>query len=135
MNRSRLLALLFAASLVSGCTQDRVLTHSAVVEADPQQAQPQSQVAAESGDLAVQDLRVSKRFKQERVAGTLRNYGDRDYQFVEVQVNCYDADGNLIETAVGTRQSLKAGQTWRFNLRLSRPTDIDHFQVSQIIAW
>jgi hypothetical protein len=134
MSRSTLLALLFAAS-ISGCTQDRVLTRSAVVEADPQQAQPQSQVAAESGDLVVQDLRISKRFKQERVAGNLRNYGDRDYQFVEVQVNCYDAHGNLIETAVGTRQSLKAGQTWRFNLRLSRPTDIDHLQVSQIIAW
>jgi hypothetical protein len=105
-----------------GVTQNRVLTQQALV----------SPAATRIDVLKIDSY---KRFGNEYVAGILKNDGGKSYQYVEVTVNCYDSAGNLIEPVTGTRAGLGPGATWRFKLRMTRPAQVDHYQVASIVAW
>jgi hypothetical protein len=126
-------ALLAAVVVLTGCqtTQTRILSQSAVIGRN----EPNTAIAAQSGDLEVLNVDNSKRFGNEYVQGMLKNTGDKDYQYVEVTINCYDSSGKLIEPVIGTRTGLHPGRSWRFKLRMTRPAEVDHYQVASIVAW
>ena len=49
-----------------------------------------------------------------KVVGSIKNISGTDYSLVTITFNLYDSNGNQIDTAVDTINSLKSGNTWRF---------------------
>ena len=66
--------------------------------------------------LEVTDLTLSSNMAGMVAQGTVTNSTDNNYKNVQVEVNLYDADGNLVGTATETTDLLEAGQEWNFSV-------------------
>ncbi|MCH8978839.1 MAG: hypothetical protein IH945_06300 [Armatimonadetes bacterium] len=64
--------------------------------------------------LEVSDLELGQDMVGQVVEGTVRNDTGENYRDVQVEVNLYDADGNLLGTDAHRTEVLAVGQTWEF---------------------
>ena len=46
------------------------------------------------------------------IQGTL--VADKDYDYLQIEIPCYDSNGNNIGSALANVNNLKEGETWRF---------------------
>lgn len=47
-----------------------------------------------------------------QVVGTL--VADKDYSYIQIEIPCYDADGNNVGTAIANASNISKGETWKF---------------------
>lgn len=47
-----------------------------------------------------------------RVVGTL--VANKDYSYIQIEIPCYDADGNNVGTAIANASNISKGETWKF---------------------
>lgn len=47
-----------------------------------------------------------------RVVGTL--VANKDYSYIQIEIPCYDADGNNVGTAIANASNIGKGETWKF---------------------
>ena len=48
------------------------------------------------------------------VTGTIKNNTNKEYSYVQVEVNLYDEDGSLINSTLDNINNLEANGTWKF---------------------
>lgn len=48
------------------------------------------------------------------LTGVVKNNTQKDYSYVQITFNLYDADGNIVGTAIDNINNLEAGGTWKF---------------------
>lgn len=47
-----------------------------------------------------------------QVVGTL--VADKDYDYIQIEIPCYDADGYAVGTAIANASNISKGDTWKF---------------------
>lgn len=70
------------------------------------------------------------------VEGTVKNNRDIDYEYVNIEFICYDAEGNSLGTAEDYSDNLLANQTWKFKASsFDDVKNIDHCEFHEISSW
>ena len=71
------------------------------------------------------------------VEGSCVNNGSKDYDYLQVEYICYDAEGNNLGTALDNTNNLLAGQTWKFKAMsmVSDDKAIDHCDFHEVTGW
>ena len=68
------------------------------------------------------------------VTGTIKNNTDKQYSYVQVTFNLYDADGAQIGTALANINNLEANGTWKFKA-LGTTEDVSSYKLAEITGW
>lgn len=85
--------------------------------------------AEEKEPYTITEENLAKDEYSAKITGTLTNNTDKDYGYIQVEYNLYDADGAQIGTAFANTNNLKAGGVWKFEaLCLVEPDKIAKFE-------
>ncbi len=68
------------------------------------------------------------------VVGAIRNISDRDYSYVQVEVNLYNAQGEQVGSTLDNVLNLAAGTVWRFEALVTAP-NASKFEVVGITGY
>jgi len=67
------------------------------------------------GDLCLEELHYTTgEYQVEYAAGTVLNTGHRSYSYVQVEINLYDAQDNLVGSTFDNVNNLEPGARWKF---------------------
>lgn len=70
------------------------------------------------------------------IDGTFTNSSDKDYNYVSITYNLYDADGAQIGNAYANTSNLKAGSDWKFEATSTvAPDEVASFERGEVSAW
>lgn len=70
------------------------------------------------------------------ISGVIKNNTDKKYSYVQVTFNLYDADGNLIGTALDNVNNLEANGTWKFKaMGISENGTVASYKISEITGF
>jgi|LDZS01.1.fsa_nt_gi hypothetical protein len=101
-----LLALI--AAVVSGCGGGTATTPSGSA------TKPISQ-PTEKPELEVVETNIEKdQFGNRYVVGTVKNNTDKEYSYVQVEINLYDDAGTQVGSTMTNANNLEPGGTWKF---------------------
>jgi len=65
-------------------------------------------------DLEVLDFDLKREDDVLYVIGTVRNNTNRQYSYVQVEINLFDNDNNLVESTLANANNLGPHQNWKF---------------------
>lgn len=68
------------------------------------------------------------------VTGTIKNNKNKQYSYVQVTFNLYDADGAQIGTAMANINNLEANGTWKFKA-LGVTEEVASYKLAEITGW
>lgn len=88
-----------------------------VAEKPQTSAQQQAQPVAEKpkANLEVTESHIERgQFGNWYVAGTIKNNTNKQYRYVQVDINLYDDAGNQIGATMDNTSNLEPGGTWKF---------------------
>ena len=68
------------------------------------------------------------------VTGTIKNNTNKQYAYVQVTFNLYDADGAQIGTAMSNINNLEANGTWKFKA-LGGTEKAASYKLAEITGW
>lgn len=68
------------------------------------------------------------------VVGKIRNNSDDNLSYVQVEINLYDAEGNLVGSTLDNVNNLRPGDTWRFEA-IVLDDDVDSYSIEGITGF
>lgn len=68
------------------------------------------------------------------IVGTVKNNTNRNYSYVQVEINLYDADGNLVNSTLDNINNLEANGTWKFKA-LVTDKDFATYKIKEVTGW
>lgn len=70
------------------------------------------------------------------IEGYIKNNRDRDYSYVQVSFNAYDADGNTVGSCLANNSGLEANGRWKFKAICSGDANsIASYKLDKITKW
>lgn len=71
------------------------------------------------------------------IEGIVKNNKDKDYSYVQISFNCYDAEGNNLGTAMDNTNNLLGNETWKFKAMamFSDAENVDHCDFYEVTGW
>lgn len=70
------------------------------------------------------------------IEGSIKNNTDKEYSYVQVTFNLYDADGVQVGTAMDNINHLDANGTWKFKaIGLSSGGNVASYKLTEITGW
>lgn len=69
------------------------------------------------------------------ISGSVKNNTSKTYRYVQVVVNIYDKDDNLLGTALDNVTNLEAGGTWKFKAIGSNPGGASRYKITDITGY
>ncbi|HBT20620.1 MAG TPA: DUF3426 domain-containing protein [Peptococcaceae bacterium] len=101
------LLLMFIA--VAGCTD------SSSSKSNNEPAKSTETSKSEKADLELLDSSIVKdEFGTRYVVGTVKNNTDKEYSYVQVEINLYDDSGAQVGSTLDNTNNLEPGGTWKF---------------------
>lgn len=73
--------------------------------------QPKAPTVVEKYNLQVLETSTTS-YGAFQVVGTL--VANKDYSYIQIEIPCYDADGNNVGTAIANASNISKGETWKF---------------------
>ena len=73
--------------------------------------QPKAPTVVEKYNLQVVETSTTS-YGAFQVVGTL--VANKDYSYIQIEIPCYDADGNNVGTAIANASNISKGETWKF---------------------
>ncbi len=71
-----------------------------------------------------------------KITGTFTNTSGKEFSYISVSYNLYDADGNQIGTAVDSTSNLADGGTWKFEAYGSEPlADVANYTLADVTGF
>ena len=67
------------------------------------------------------------------ITGTVKNNTDKEYSYVQVEVNLYDASGNLINSTLDNINNLEANGTWKFKALAT--DEFATYKIKEVTGW
>lgn len=67
------------------------------------------------------------------IVGTIKNNTDKNYSYVQVEINLYDADGNLINSTLDNINNLEANGTWKF--KAITTDEFSTYKIKDVTGW
>lgn len=122
------LCMISVLSFVSGCSVDEV--NQGIEDTIDDATEPEVTCTVENQYRGDYDIGYY-------IEGTCTNDSNQDYDYLQVELICYDADGNNLGTAMDNTNNLLSGQTWKFNAMalVDDATTIDHCDYHQVTGW
>ncbi len=68
------------------------------------------------------------------VTGSIKNNTDKEYSYVQVTFNLYDAEGAQIGTAMANINNLEANGTWKFKA-IGGTEEAASYKLAEITGW
>ena len=69
-----------------------------------------------------------------RVVGTL--VANNDYSYIQIEIPCYDADGNNVGTAIANASNIGKGETWKFEATQFDGGGVDcNIEKADVTGW
>lgn len=71
------------------------------------------------------------------IGGTIKNNTDKEYSYVQVTFNVYDADGAQLGTAIDNINNLEANGVWKYNA-MFMGSDVENavsYKLVEITGW
>lgn len=70
------------------------------------------------------------------IEGYIKNNKDRDYSYVQISFNAYDADGNTVGSCLANNSGLEANGRWKFKAICSGDANsIASYKLDKITKW
>ncbi len=70
------------------------------------------------------------------IEGYIKNTTNKDYNYVQVSFNVYDADGNTVGSCLANNSGLEANGRWKFKAICSGDADtIASYKLDEITKW
>jgi GMP synthase-like glutamine amidotransferase len=66
--------------------------------------------------------------------GKVRNNTERNYGYVQVEINLYGKDGTLLGSTLANVNNLGAGKTWAFEALVTED-NVEHFEVAGVTGF
>lgn len=95
---------------------------------------PEPEQAAEEFEI-IGDITMEKDMFSTTLSGVLKNNSGRDYNYLQISFNMYDADGNLVDTAFDNINNLSDGGTWKFSAMGLNSGDAVSCELGEITGW
>lgn len=67
------------------------------------------------------------------IIGTIKNNTNKNYSYVQIEINLYDADGNLVDSTFDNVNNLEANGTWKFEAMATN--EFTTYKIKDIIGW
>lgn len=67
------------------------------------------------------------------IIGTIKNNTNKDYSYVQVEINLYDAEGNLVNSTLDNINNLEANGTWKF--KAITTDDFSTYKIKDVTGW
>ena len=67
------------------------------------------------------------------VVGTIKNNTNKNYSYVQVEINLYDAEGNLVGSTLDNINNLEANGTWKFKAMAT--SEFSTYKVKDVTGW
>lgn len=67
------------------------------------------------------------------IIGTIKNNTNKNYSYVQVEINLYDADGNLVNSTFANVNNLEANGTWKFEAMAT--SEFVTYEIKDITGW
>lgn len=68
-----------------------------------------------------------------KITGTFTNTSGKEFSYISVSYNLYDADGNQIGTAIDSTSNLADGGTWKFEAYGTEPlADVANYMLADV---
>jgi len=93
---------------------------------------------AEPSRDALEVIEYHKSFDEEYgsvVVGTVKNNTDKQYSYVQVEVNLYDASGNQVGSTMANVNNLEPFGTWKFKAPISQGRIAQNFRIKDVSGW
>ena len=67
------------------------------------------------------------------VTGTIKNNTNKEYTYVQVEINLYDESGNLINSTLDNINNLEANGTWKFKAMAT--SEFSTYKIKEVTGW
>ena len=95
---------------------------------------PEPEPKAEKYEI-IGDVVMERDMFSTTLTGVLKNNSGRDYNYLQISFNMYDADGNLIDTAFDNINNLSDGGTWKFKAIGLSSDNAASWELEDITGW
>lgn len=85
-------------------------------------------------DLEVLDYSAKSEEYARYVVGTVRNNSDRNYSYVQVEVNLLDKSGNVVGSTLANVNNLGPGKKWKFKAIILEE-EARSFEIKDVTGW
>jgi len=85
-------------------------------------------------DLEVLDYSSKSEEYARYVVGTVRNNSDRNYSYVQVEVNLLDKSGNVVGSTLANVNNLGPGKKWKFKAIILED-EARSFEIKDVTGW
>ena len=129
--------VLLIGSAGGGGTGDGTKTESgsvSSVQRETQTEMPAPEPKAEKYEI-IGDVVMERDMFSTTLTGVLKNNSGRDYNYLQISFNMYDADGNLIDTAFDNINNLSDGGTWKFKAIGLSSDNAASWELEDITGW
>lgn len=69
------------------------------------------------------------------IEGTIENKSDKEYSYVQVTFNLFDAEGNQLGTAVANINNLQPNASWKYKAIGLTTQKVERFELQEITGW
>ena len=67
------------------------------------------------------------------IVGTIKNNTNKNYSYVQIEINLYDAEGNLVNSTLDNINNLEANGTWKF--KAITTDDFSTYKIKDVTGW
>ena len=67
------------------------------------------------------------------VVGTVKNNTNKNYSYVQIEISLYDAEGNLIGSALDNINNFEPNGTWKFKAMATE--DFSTYKIKDVTGW
>ena len=67
------------------------------------------------------------------ITGTIKNNTNKEYSYVQVEINLYDENGSLINSTLDNINNLEANGTWKFKAMAT--SDFATYKIKEVTGW
>jgi len=128
-----LTAIIILGLFSAGCTSSSQNVNTPVQTLST--IRPEGTVAASDSDFTlVESHTETGQYGNEYVAGTIKNNDNKEFSYVQVTINEYDASGAQIGSTLANVDNLEAYGTWKFQAPVLDSKAVS-FKVKQITGW
>jgi hypothetical protein len=112
--------------LFGGCCAvlvDNGITMQTIVEGEP-----------DVEKFNIQNVKAYSNYGMMTVTGAL--VADRDYSYLQIEIPCYDSEGNKVGTALANINNVNKGETWKFEaIDLSGSATKYSINKAEVTGW
>lgn len=67
------------------------------------------------------------------ITGTIKNNTNKEYSYVQVEINLYDDDGSLVNSTIDNINNLEANGTWKFKAMAT--SDFATYKIKEVTGF